>query len=424
MRPIPTRRPRSATVSHGRPQALFLLNHRFVLAQAEHLAERLAREVRATRRPGSSTPTCCCSPGPPRAEEIEICPAVPRRGQPKRCGRGLGRPGPRAAVQQRIRVSGLTRFERGDIHGDAALSLAPRIPVPRRLLASASWRWPTCWPKRRRRSLTRSPTGRPIPTRSARRITQPAPSGCIFLYMPGGPSHVDLFDPKPRVAENNGKPLPFEKPKLERTKTGNLLASPWKFSKHGQSGIEVSELLPRMAVAIDDLCVIRSMVADNINHTGAALQMAPASRRSRGPAWARGSPTVWGPRTRTCPASWSSVPPRFSRARSSGLELPAQRVPGDAGPRPEESDRQPRRSVRRPRAAARQARRAPPAQRDPQARPGDRQPARRPDRLVRTGIPHADEKRPRHSTSRARARATQKLYGIDNATTDNSAGSA
>src|SRR5439155_12752765 len=102
---------------------------------------------------------------------------------------------------------------------------------------------------------------------------RPRAKRVIFLYMPGGPSHVDLFDPKPRLNTDNGKPLPFEKPKLERTKTGNLLASPWKFKKHGQSGIEVSELLPRVATCVDDLCVIRSMVADNINHTGAALQM-------------------------------------------------------------------------------------------------------------------------------------------------------
>ena len=95
----------------------------------------------------------------------------------------------------------------------------------------------------------------------------------IFLYMPGGPSHVDLLDEKPRLAVDNGKPLPFEKPRLERTKTGNLLASPWKFSRHGESGISVSELLPGLASRIDDVCVIRSMVADNINHTGAALQM-------------------------------------------------------------------------------------------------------------------------------------------------------
>jgi hypothetical protein len=95
----------------------------------------------------------------------------------------------------------------------------------------------------------------------------------IFLYMPGGPSHVDLFDPKPRLKADNGQPLPFEKPKLERTKTGNLLASPWTFSKHGESGIEVSELIPHVSSCIDDICVIRSMFADNINHTGAALQM-------------------------------------------------------------------------------------------------------------------------------------------------------
>jgi hypothetical protein len=95
----------------------------------------------------------------------------------------------------------------------------------------------------------------------------------IFLYMPGGPSHVDLFDPKHRLLTDNGKPLPFEKPKLEHVKNGNLFASPWKFRKHGQCGTEVSELLPRIAGCVDDLCVIRSMYADNINHTGAALQM-------------------------------------------------------------------------------------------------------------------------------------------------------
>jgi hypothetical protein len=95
----------------------------------------------------------------------------------------------------------------------------------------------------------------------------------IFLFMSGGPSHIDLFDPKPKLKELNGKPLPFDKPKLERTRTGNLFASPYKFTKHGQSGIEVSELFPHLARHVDDLCVIRSMVADNINHNGACLQM-------------------------------------------------------------------------------------------------------------------------------------------------------
>ncbi len=114
----------------------------------------------------------------------------------------------------------------------------------------------------------------------------------IFLYMPGGPSHVDLFDPKPRLALENGKPLPFEKPKLERTRTGNLLASPWRFSRHGESGIEVSELLPHTAARIDDVCVIRSMVADNINHTGAAAQMCTGEQAFSRPSI--GSWLTWG----------------------------------------------------------------------------------------------------------------------------------
>ena len=95
----------------------------------------------------------------------------------------------------------------------------------------------------------------------------------IFLFMSGGPSHVDTFDPKPKLAEYNGKPLPFEQPKLVRTKTVNILKSPFEFHKHGQSGIEVSDLFPHVASCVDDLCVIRSMVADNINHNGACLQM-------------------------------------------------------------------------------------------------------------------------------------------------------
>jgi len=114
-------------------------------------------------------------------------------------------------------------------------------------------------------------TARPFAVRPPHHT--PRAKRIIFLYMPGGPSHVDLFDPKPRLTAENGKPLPFKKPRLLRTETGNLLASPWRFSRHGQSGIEVTEMMPGIASSIDDICVIRSMLADNINHTGAALQM-------------------------------------------------------------------------------------------------------------------------------------------------------
>jgi hypothetical protein len=95
----------------------------------------------------------------------------------------------------------------------------------------------------------------------------------IFLFMGGGPSHVDLFDRKPRLTADHGKPLPFEKPKLARTTTENLMASPFAFRKHGESGIEVSDLLPHVAKRIDDVCVVRSVVADNVNHSNACLQM-------------------------------------------------------------------------------------------------------------------------------------------------------
>jgi Protein of unknown function (DUF1501) len=95
----------------------------------------------------------------------------------------------------------------------------------------------------------------------------------IFIFLNGGPSHVDLLDPKERLAADHGKPLPFEKPKLARTTTENLMACPFGFARHGESGIPVSDLLPELADCVDDLCVIRSMVADNINHPNACLQM-------------------------------------------------------------------------------------------------------------------------------------------------------
>ena len=96
----------------------------------------------------------------------------------------------------------------------------------------------------------------------------------IFLFMHGGVSHVDSFDYKPKLAEMNGKPLPIPKPKFEFAPTGNLLVSPWKFSKYGQSGIEVSELFPEIGSVIDDVCVIRSMNGgDQVSHGPALLNI-------------------------------------------------------------------------------------------------------------------------------------------------------
>src|ERR1700722_14137430 len=86
----------------------------------------------------------------------------------------------------------------------------------------------------------------------------------IFLFMPGGPSQVDTFDPKPRLTKDHGKPSP----KLYLGQRRNLLGSPWKFRKYSKSGIEVSDLFPQVASCIDDICVVRSMVADDVNHPG------------------------------------------------------------------------------------------------------------------------------------------------------------
>jgi uncharacterized protein DUF1501 len=113
--------------------------------------------------------------------------------------------------------------------------------------------------------------GNPLALRAP--MYPPRARNVIFLFMAGGPSHVDLFDPKPRLTRESGKPLPFAMPSLVRTKTGNLLGSKYKFIKRGECGTEVSELLPHIGSCVDDICMIRSMVADNINHNGACLQM-------------------------------------------------------------------------------------------------------------------------------------------------------
>ena len=87
----------------------------------------------------------------------------------------------------------------------------------------------------------------------------------VHLFMNGGPSHVDTFDPKPALEKYAGQALPTENLRTER-KTGAAFPSPFKFQKHGQSGIEVSELFPHVARHVDDLAVIRSMHADVPNH--------------------------------------------------------------------------------------------------------------------------------------------------------------
>ena len=95
----------------------------------------------------------------------------------------------------------------------------------------------------------------------------------IFMFMKGGPSQVDTFDYKPQLNKDDGKPLPFDKPRVQFAATGNLLASPWRFRQFGQSGVPVSTLFPHVAQHVDDICFLNSVYGTNAAHGGAALKL-------------------------------------------------------------------------------------------------------------------------------------------------------
>ncbi len=95
----------------------------------------------------------------------------------------------------------------------------------------------------------------------------------IFLFMKGGPSHVERVDPKPLLDRDDGKPLPFAKPRVQFAATGNLLRSPWTFQQYGESGIPVSALFPNVAGCVDDLCLLHSVHGTNPAHGGALLKL-------------------------------------------------------------------------------------------------------------------------------------------------------
>jgi hypothetical protein len=107
-----------------------------------------------------------------------------------------------------------------------------------------------------------APRAPPFPARAKR---------VIHLFANGGASHVDTFDPKPELTKWHGKPIPLDL-KTERP-TGAAFGSPFKFSRYGQSGLEISELFPHVAESADELCVIRSMHADVPNHEPSLLLM-------------------------------------------------------------------------------------------------------------------------------------------------------
>jgi hypothetical protein len=104
----------------------------------------------------------------------------------------------------------------------------------------------------------------------------PKAKSVIFLFMEGGPSHIDTFDPKPELESLAGKPLPASfKPVILAMGEKNppIMASKRKWAQHGEGGLWVSDWLPHMATCADDLCVIRSLHSDGLNHSGGVCQM-------------------------------------------------------------------------------------------------------------------------------------------------------
>jgi hypothetical protein len=109
----------------------------------------------------------------------------------------------------------------------------------------------------------------------------------VYLHMAGSPSQLDLFDYKPKLNEMNGQPCPesfFKKDRFAFIKgVPKMLGTPHKFSKHGQSGVELSNLLPHLATVSDDIAVVRSMFTDQFNHAPAQIFLFTGSPRQGRP---------------------------------------------------------------------------------------------------------------------------------------------
>lgn len=107
--------------------------------------------------------------------------------------------------------------------------------------------------------------------------SRPRVKNVIFLFMMGGQSHLDLFDPKPKMTEMNGQPIPAHLTVAKKSATGGILetiqASPRTFRRHGDCGMELSDLLPQTATVADEICLIRSMYCEQANHDPAQLLM-------------------------------------------------------------------------------------------------------------------------------------------------------
>src|SRR2546430_2852847 len=118
----------------------------------------------------------------------------------------------------------------------------------------------------------------------------------IFLFMAGAPSHLELFDYKPELAKWNGKPPPADLVKGYRAAfinpSATLLGPKFKFARHGQSGAELSELLPHLAEVVDDIAIVKSMHTDAFNHAPGQILMSTGAQQLGRPSF--GAWTTYG----------------------------------------------------------------------------------------------------------------------------------
>ena len=193
---------------------------------------------------------------------------------------------------------------RGSAAGSACWGSPARSPRP------ASWPGPP--------GAEGGRAGEPAGARS-RRTSRPEAKRVIFLFMNGGPSHVDTFDPKPSCSSTRARTRPSRWQPERQEDRGGLMPSPFKFARHGQSGIEVSELFPELASCVDDLCVdpvdvhrqpeSRAVAADDELGQHAADPAEPRLVAALRPGHREPEPAR---------ASSSSAPASRSSARSSG----------------------------------------------------------------------------------------------------------
>jgi len=148
-------------------------------------------------------------------------------------------------------------------------------PMTRRdmLRASAGGFGHLVWTALAARSVAAAAASTPLLSPAYSPHFAPRARRIIFLFMWGGPSHVDLFDPKPRLSKDSGKTLAGKDVGSDRDRLGQVLGSPFKFSQHGRSGIWMSELFPKLAGQADKLCVLRSLHTEGSAHGEALLRL-------------------------------------------------------------------------------------------------------------------------------------------------------